>query len=361
MHISNLKHGGNVYANAKKLNLLPSEIIDASASLVPFDPPKILIDSLNAEIKNLGFRYYPERNLSDLKEIIGEFHGINPDNILPGNGASELITWAGYEASKFKINCIPSPGFVDYERSLNCWNSNFINYELPRNWNNIFPQSFPISPKGDVIWITNPHNPTGQLWCKNSLEAIIKKYKLVICDEAFLSITPNGDKESLIPLTKKYDNLLVLRSLTKIFNIPGLRLGYVIGSSKKLKQWKMNRDPWPLNSFAIKAGIDLLNNNKFYGEWIRQIHSWIKNEREIVYDKLSKIENLKVHNSSTNFFLIESKTSLSPNIKYLENKGILLRECTSFRFLDEKWARISLQNRKNNTLLCKEIQNSFKK
>ena len=121
MQISHLKHGGNVYANAKKLNLLPSEIIDASASLVPFDPPQILIDSLNEEIKNLGFRYYPERNLDDLKEIIGKFHGINPDNILPGNGASELITWAGYEASKLGISCIPSPCFVDYERSLNYW------------------------------------------------------------------------------------------------------------------------------------------------------------------------------------------------------------------------------------------------
>jgi len=361
MQISNLKHGGNVYSNAKKLNLLPSEIIDASASLVPFDPPQILIDSLNAEINNLGFRYYPERNLSDLREIIGKFHRINPDNILPGNGASELITWAGYEASKFGISCIPSPCFVDYERSLNCWNSNFINCELPKNWNDIFPQSFPLHPKGDVIWITNPHNPTGQLWEKNSLEEVVKKYKLVICDEAFLSITPNGEKESLIPLTQRFDNLLVLRSLTKIFNIPGLRLGYIIGSSKKIKEWEINRDPWPLNSFAIKAGIELLSNKKFYQKWTRQIHSWISIEKERVCKKLSKIENLKVHNSSTNFFLIESKTSLSPNIKYLENKGILLRECTSFRFLDEKWARISLQSKKNNTLLCKEIQNSFKK
>jgi len=361
MPISNFKHGGNIYENAKKLNLLPSEIIDASASLVPFDPPQILIDSLSTEIKKLGFRYYPERNLSDLKEIIGKFHGINPDNILPGNGASDLITWAGYEANKFGISCIPSPGFVDYERSLNCWNSNFIHCELPKNWNNIFPQSFPIDPKGDVIWITNPHNPTGQLWERNSLEAIIKKYKLVICDEAFLSITPNGEKESLIPLTKKYNNLLVLRSLTKIFNIPGLRLGYVIGSSKKIKQWKINRDPWPLNSFAIKAGIDLLSNKKFYEQWTSQIHSWINIERERVRAKLSTIKNLKVHNSSTNFFLIESQKSLLPNIKYLENKGILLRECTSFRFLDEKWARISLQSKENNSLLCKEIQNSFKK
>ena len=361
MQISNLEHGGNIYANAKKLNLLPSEIIDSSASLVPFDPPHILIDSLNAGIKNLGFRYYPERNLSDLKEIIGKFHGISPENILPGNGASELITWAGYEASKVGISCIPAPGFVDYERSLNCWNSNFTHCELPKNWKNDFPQSFPLHPKGDVIWITNPHNPTGQLWCRNSLEVIIKKYKLVICDEAFLAITPNGEKESLIPLTKKYDNLLVLRSLTKIFNIPGLRLGYIIGSSKKINQWKINRDPWPLNSFAIKAGIDLLSNKKFYEQWTKKIHSWINIERKKVCKQLSKIENLKVHHSSTNFFLIENKTSLSPNIKYLENKGILLRECTSFRFLDEKWARISLQSKKNNSILCKEIQNSFKK
>ena len=152
-----------------------------------------------------------------------------------------------------------------------------------------------------------------------------------------------------------------MRSLTKIFNIPGLRLVYVVGSSKTLKQWKINRDPWPLNSFAIRVGIDLLSNNKFYEQWTKQIHSWINIESEKVSKKLSKIENLKVHNSSTNFFLIESKTSLSPNIKYLENKGILLRECTSFRFLDDKWARISLQSKKNNTLLCNEIQNSYKK
>ena len=269
MKTSESNHGGNVYLKAKKYNLLPSEIIDSSASLVPFKPPQIILNSLNSEIKNLGFRYYPERNLEDLREIISDFHDINPDNILPGNGASELITWAGYEASKFGINCIPSPSFVDYERSLNCWNSNFIYAKLPNTWNNVFPQCFPILPKGDVIWITNPHNPTGQLWSKDSLESILKKYKLVICDEAFLSITPNGEKESLIPLTKEYENLIVLKSLTKLFNIPGLRLGYAIGSSKKLKQWKTNRDPWPLNSFAIKAGIDILSNRTFYTNLLR--------------------------------------------------------------------------------------------
>ena len=84
-------------------------------------------------------------------------------------------------------------------------------------------------------------------------------------------------------------------------------------------------------------------------------------KKKWVYNALSKVENLKIHSSSTNFFLIESKSSLSPNIQYLEHKGILIRECSSFRFLNEKWGRISLQSRKNNKILCKEIQNSFKK
>ena len=357
----NLKHGGNILIKAKKLNLSPSKIIDASASLVPFKPPKLIFDSLTSEIKTLGFKYYPERNLNNLREIIGEFHQIKPDNILPGNGASELITWAGYEASKFGESCLPGPGFSDYERSLNCWNASFHYLELPKEWCNSFPQSFPLQPISDVLWITNPHNPTGQLWDKKSLETILNKYKLVICDEAFLAITPNGEKESLIPLTKIYDNLLVIRSLTKLFNIAGLRLGYVIGSSEKLKQWHIKRDPWPLNSFAIKAGVELLSNRIFYDEWTKKIHDWVRTEGDWVFRELSKIINLKVHKSSTNFFLIENKFSLSSNINYLENKGILIRECTSFRFLNENWARISLQTRKNNKVLCREIQNSFKK
>ena len=357
----NFEHGGNILRMAKDLKLLPSKIIDSSASLVPFDPPKLILDALSSEIKTLGFRYYPERDLNNLREIIGEFHHINPHNILPGNGASELITWAGYEASRLGTSCIPSPSFVDYERSLNCWNASFAYSELPTNWGSSFPQTFPIKPICDVLWITNPHNPTGQLWDKKSLEIILKNYKLVICDEAFLDITPNGEKESLIPLTKTYDNLLVIRSLTKLFNIAGLRLGYVIGSSKKLQQWNIKRDPWPVNSFAIKAGIELLNNKNFYKEWTQKIHEWVETEKKWISNELSQIKNLKVHSSSTNFFLIESKFSLTSNINYLEKKGILIRECTSFRFLNANWARISLQTRENNKIICSELQNSFKK
>ena len=112
------KHGGNIHLHAKTNNIPIKKIIDSSASMVPFRPPKFLIKALYEEIKNDEYRYYPDKSFHDLKEIIGEFHNINPDWILPGNGASELITWVGLEASKIGKNCLPIPSFVDYELSL---------------------------------------------------------------------------------------------------------------------------------------------------------------------------------------------------------------------------------------------------
>ena len=353
------KHGGNIHNFADKFNLSLSDIIDASASIVPFVIPTFLKDELCIAIKNESFRYYPERNLNTLKKTIGSFHNIDPCCIMPGNGASEIITWAGFEATKYKLNCLPVPGFVDYERALNCWQAKYFFEALPKNNFRNIKQPFPIQPKCDVLWITNPHNPTGQLWDRKSLEELIGNYKLVICDEAFLSLTPNGENESLIPLTKKFDNLIVIRSLTKLFSIPGLRLGYMISSSKICQKLNNMRDPWPVNSLAIKAGIKLLSSSEEYKKWIMKIHTWINIEKQWLTNELKKISNLKVHESSTNFFLIESKHSLMDGINYLSKKNILIRECSSFRNLDDNWARISLQTHEKNQIIALEIHKYF--
>ena len=353
------KHGGNIFYFAEKFNFSLSDIIDASASIIPFSIPDFLKDELYLAIKNESFRYYPERNLNKLKKTIGSFHDIDPNCIMPGNGASELITWIGCEAAKYHINCLPVPGFVDYERALNCWRAKYFLEELPKNNFKNIKQPFPIQPKCDVLWITNPHNPTGQLWDKKSIEELIERYKLVICDEAFLSLTPNGENESLIPLTKKFDNLIVIRSLTKLFSIPGLRLGYMICSSTICQNLNNLRDPWPVNSLAIQAGITLLKNKEEYKKWIIKIHSWINIEKPWLINELRRISQIKVHASSTNFFLIESKDSLIEVINYLSRKKILIRECSSFRFLDDKWARISLQTHEKNQIIAIELYKFF--
>ena len=355
----NFIHGGNIHYFAQRFNLSLSDIIDASASIVPFSIPAFLKDELCIQIKNDSLRYYPERNFNKLKETIGNFHNIDPLCIMPGNGASEIITWVGCEAAKYKESCLPVPGFVDYERALNCWQAKYFFEELPKNNFKSIKQPFPIQPKSEVLWITNPHNPTGQLWDRNSLEELIERYKLVVCDEAFLSLTPSGENESLIPLTKKFENLIVIRSLTKLFSIPGLRLGYMISSSKICESLNILRDPWPVNSLAIQAGLKLLSSKEEYQKWIMKIHTWINIEKKWLTDELKKISQIKVHKSSTNFFLIESQNSLIEGINYLSSKKILIRECSSFRFLDEKWARISLQTHEKNKLIALELYKFF--
>ena len=350
-------HGGNIHEEARRLGFNTSDLLDASASLVPFPLPKELHSCLSEALETHSIRDYPDRSHLRLRQDIGNHHGMDASMVMPGNGAAELFTWAAREAGEHGTSCLPSPGFSDYERSLRCWNAPFINIRLPLEWDKKSPQPFPIAPKTNVLWITNPHNPTGQLWSQSSIEDILNQYKLVICDEAFLPLVPNGEQQSAIPLIHTYKNLVVIRSLTKLFAIAGLRLGYALSSSNRLKKWQEWRDPWPLNSLAIDAGCMIMSNQEFLQKWTYKIHSWIKEEGLWLNSQLEKLQGITPHPSATNFQLIESQHSLIPLRKELEKRKILLRDCRSFKDLNDRWLRISLQTREDNKRIIKEICN----
>ncbi len=350
-----LEHGGNIEEEANRLGVKINSLIDASASLVPFSLPPCLYNCLLETIYGMDLRSYPNRNHSSLKEAIANYHQVSPDMVLPGNGASELITWAGRDAAAQGISLLPSPGFSDYKRALKCWNGDYVESLLPLKWNTNFPQNFPLKRIGNVIWITNPHNPTGQSWSRDSLEILLKNYSLVICDEAFLPLVPNGEKESLIPLVNNYPNLIVIRSLTKLFSIAGLRLGYVISSPNRLKEWQKWRDPWPMNSLAIATGKVIMNDKKILEKQIKKVQAWVKEEGSWLQSKLQNLNGIISHPSSTNFQLIESNVSLTRFREALARKSILLRECNSFKGLGENWLRISLQSKSNNRRMMKAI------
>ena len=352
-------HGGNVEHEAKRLGLDIDALIDASASLVPFALPSLLQNSLFNAIKGKGLRIYPDQNLSILKEAIGKHHQVQPTMVLPGNGASELITWAGRDAARNGISVLPSPGFSDYKRALECWNGEYFHSPLPLQWEHTFPQEFPLQPTGQVIWITNPHNPTGQCWRRSSLEHLLDNNSLVICDEAFLPLVPNGERESLIPLVNNYSNLIVIRSLTKLFSIAGLRIGYAISSENRLRQWETSRDPWPLNGLAIAIGTMIMNHPTILKKRIDKVQEWVKEEGSWLQSNLQNLTGIVSHPSSTNFQLIESKISLINFREKLAHKKILLRDCRSFIGLGDNWLRISLQKKSDNRKILKTMLETF--
>ena len=207
-------HGGELQQAAERLGCRPSQLLDASASLVPWTP-RWQVPAVTAT------RDYPDRRHGALTLRLAAMHGLDQACVLPGNGAAELFTWAARDAAEAGVSLLPEPGFADYPRALTCWGGRISFAPLQLEWSDAFPQAFPGSGEGDVLWICNPHNPTGQLWSGASLERLLDRYALVICDEAFLPLVPDGEAQSLISLVAKYPNLVVIRSLTKLYGIAG--------------------------------------------------------------------------------------------------------------------------------------------
>ena len=216
-----------------------------------------LVSPLAAPHPLSAWRDYPDRSQVLLRQRL--LHGAwSPSFVLPGNGAAELFTWAARDAAEQGLSVLAAPGFADYKRALRCWSATSRQQQLPLLWDEGFPQPFPDPGEGSVLWICNPHNPTGQLWSRASLQPLLERYALVICDEAFLPLVPNGEQQSLIPLVAEHSNLVVIRSLTKLYGIAGLRLGYAVAQPQRLQRWAEWRDPWPVNGIALAVGERLL-------------------------------------------------------------------------------------------------------
>jgi L-threonine-O-3-phosphate decarboxylase len=345
------RHGGNRIAAARRLGCRPGQVLDASASLVPFGPPLALRLAL---ARGPGLRDYPDREHTALRQAIAAHHGLNPAMVLPGNGAAELFTWAARDAAATGTSLLPCPGFADYQRALACWGGTWRALPLPLHWPAAFPQPHPtIAAEGEVLWLTNPHNPTGQLWSRASLAPLLERFALVIADEAFLPLLPGGETQSLVPLLARHPNLVVIRSLTKLYAIAGLRLGYALGQPERLQRWARWRDPWPLNGLAAAAGERLLAERR----WPARVQRWLGREGPWLQTHLAALPGLTPLPSAANFLLVRGERSLEPLRLALEQRHhILVRDCRSFDGLDGHWLRLAVLGRHGNRRLLRALK-----
>ena len=349
-------HGGEIQSAALRLGVQSTQVLDASASLAPWTPRFFSRDLTR------GLRNYPDRHHHQLVDLIARVHGLDPSAVLPGNGAAELFTWVARDAVVLGLSSLPAPGFADYSRALVCWQGSFNKYSLHLQWDAASPQQFPASPAADALWICNPHNPTGQLWSRASLEPLLQRYRLVICDEAFLSLVPNGERQSLIPLVSEHPNLVVIRSLTKLYGIAGLRLGYAVSQPERLQRWAQWRDPWPVNGIASAVAQQLLASPAKYQRWCRRAQAWVAKEGTWMQKELAQLSGITPMPSAANFLLIHADQSLVPLREAIEQRHrILLRDCRSFEGLGECWLRIGLQSRRNNRRIIRALRQELQR
>ena len=354
MHVEQ-RHGGNRAAMARLLGCSASGLLDASASLVPWS-------ARPWGWPRTAWRDYPDRDQCSLRLAIAALHGVEPSFVLPGNGAAELFTWLARDASCLGSSLLLAPGFADYRRALRCWSAPLQEQALPLTWSDAFPQAYPDPIGGSVLWICNPHNPTGQLWSCDSLQPLLERYALVICDEAFLPLVPNGEQHSLIPLVQQHPNLVVVRSLTKLYGIAGLRLGYAVADSERLQRWGEWRDPWPVNGVALAVGERLLASPRRYRRWCDRVQRWTATEGAWMQRQLAALPGITPMPSEVNYLLIQAHRSLVPLREALEQRHhILLRDCRSFEGLGETWLRIGLQSRRNNRRIVQALRQELQR
>ena len=298
--------------------------------------------------------HYPDLHSSDLIDGLKKYTGLAESNLIVGNGAIEIIyNFCSTFLSKKRV-LIPIPTFGEYEvasKLADCKITFFKTMNLSKNLNS-FISKIPVN---GCIFICNPNNPTGSILPKKQLTKIIsvakRKSCLVFVDECFIELVPQSD-HSVLSLVKKYDNLFVLRSLTKSFGLAGIRIGYAGSSKQFIDILKKIKIPWNVNILAQEAGIIAIKNKSH----ITKSKSIIKKESIFLKKMIANIQGFECNDTSTNFILIKTKQDSTKLQKKLLKYKILIRDCKNFRGLNNHYIRIAIKSHNDNLKLVRALE-----
>ena len=359
--MSSSSHGANLFSLSKKLNCSIEDFKDFSSNINPFAPSKKAIQKLRDSVEKISI--YPDPQYKDLKYAIKEYCHCNYEDILLGCGASSFIS--GYiKILSPKNALILSPAYDEYRNELLGVNSNIFYYELKAESNfEIDIDAFIKNIKSnsiDTVIICNPNNPTGTVISKDDIEQILKNTTAnIVIDETYVEFT-DMNKYSAVDITKKYDKLFIIRSTSKFFACPGMRLGYSITSNKTVKEELIRNLNilWDINIFADIVGKEMFLDYDFHKSSFEKI----RNQRKYLFESLNNIKNLKAYNSYGNFILVQilDETKNSKLLyDYMLEKMQIIRNCSSFESLSDKYFRVCILEEDDNRKLIYNISNFF--
>jgi threonine-phosphate decarboxylase len=337
-------HGARVIQSAEESGKRTDELLDFSVNLNPLGPPglnKIMTKACKT------ITDYPDNRYQGFKKAAARSLNVNPENIVPGNGSSELIRlFAETVIEPGDKVIIPFPTFSEYEfqcrifgAEIECVNYTNITELEPDNYKSVF--------------LCNPNNPTANLLKREEVLKLAQRCNdsevFLFVDEAFIELS--GPKESISEFAASNDFVVVLRSLTKTYAVPGLRIGFAIASTNFAKLLNNIRLTWNLNSVAVSVSEKLLINNSRY---LNRSLELINKERKWLDSRLNSIRGFKTYPSDANFILIDIREFFLNSSELTERmlgQGIIIRDCTSFGL--ENHIRVAVRKRNENKKLIK--------
>ena len=346
-------HGGNIYSKSPT-----GEWLDFSANINPLGISGSVRQCLTDNIS--GLVNYPDPSGLLPRKAIAEYYDLPLDSIVLGNGAVELL-YVFFHARKPQNVLLPVPSFSEYERAAVAGNAEIVYYQLSEAADfrldiDRFIQKLAFI---DCAIIGNPNNPTGGIITTDGIEKIVvaaqKTGTMIIVDESFNDFLDDGIRFSARSLIGRYDNLLVLQSLTKFYALPGLRLGFAAVPDNLTSVMEAQKDPWNMNSLA-QAAIPAALADKAYQEKSRQL---IKSEQEYLVSMLSKIDTIKIFPPTVNFILLDVKKcglTAKDLTSKLREMGILVRNCDNYSGLTGEYIRIAVKDHEKNVKLIAAIK-----
>jgi threonine-phosphate decarboxylase len=305
--------------------------------------------------------HYPDNTHRELKLALGVHHSLSPANIVVANGSTEIIYHLPAMLPGSRALII-SPSFNEYVRALGQHHWEVRHFILKPESNfliDLEALEHTLAEGFDALYLCNPGNPNGTLYNLRTIERIyslcIASGTFLVLDEAFMDFCEDSSAKHDIV---KGDNGIILRSMTKFFGIPGLRLGYALSSSTMAERLDAMGGPWSVNTLALAAGVAALQDS----EHNQRTTEYIRQERRNFFNRLSELKQLKVYPSSANFLLVEITDGM-PAMELrnrLLHERLLIRDCTNFMGLSPRFFRIAVRTTEENERLLVALKRILK-
>jgi len=335
-------HGGNIYELARGLGCDPAEIIDLSSNVNPLGPPAGLCDDLVRQIETVSA--LPEVDNQGIIRCYAEHLGIPADRLIAGNGTTQFI-YSIPAVLKVNRALIVGPTYSDYADACRLHGVS-PEFFLCRESDDFRPDLVGLAEAAagaDTVFICNPNNPTGAFIPADELKRLCRRRPQVrfIVDESYLAFVADGEGQSLV--RSGIDNLLILLSISKIYRIPGLRVGFLVAAPATIAAFARGLWPWNVNQLGQAAVRFLCEAGPGLDGFVAETRSYLDVERSRFEQRLGRIPGLRVFPSPTSFFLVRLPEGLSAAMVWtdLAQERILIRDCSNFQGLSDRFIRIS--------------------
>jgi threonine-phosphate decarboxylase len=359
----NIVHGGNIYELSAQAGCSPDDILDFSASINPLGPPPGLARVISGCFRRL--ESYPDIHNRTLIDALSKFHGIDPECIAVGNGSTELIYWLP-RAFGIRSALVVCPTFGEYARAFELQATRLQRLvATPENRFQPRLEHLETALKKDpvqAVLLTQPASPAGTLLDAGLIDWIVENGNragktLFLVDEVFIDFC---EQASLKRFLDRSQNVAVIRSLTKFYGLPGLRIGYMLAPPRLAAKLRDHLPPWSVNTIAQTAGAYCFAQDRYR----RKTLDLVTKERRRLSRELAAIDGLTVFPAEANYLLVRMDPGLNPasSLKndIFASDRILIRDCGSFDGLDDRYFRVAVRLPEQNDRLIAAVKNSIR-